>query len=152
MALSLDETVALLGARGPELDRLLAVAARLRDLGHGDVVTYSRKVFIPLTMLCRDRCHYCVFAKAPAKLEAPFLTPEEVVSIARTGAGAGCKEALFTLGDRPEDRYAVARDWLDERGFDSTLDYLRAVAIRVIEETGLLPHLNPGVATRRSPA
>ncbi|HET6714577.1 MAG TPA: bifunctional FO biosynthesis protein CofGH [Actinomycetota bacterium] len=145
VALSLDETVALLGARGPELDRLLAVAARLRDLGHGDVVTYSRKVFIPLTMLCRDRCHYCVFAKAPAKLEAPFLTPEEVVSIARTGAEAGCKEALFTLGDRPEDRYEVARDWLDERGFDSTLDYLRAVAIRVIEETGLLPHLNPGV-------
>ena len=145
VALSLDETVALLGARGPELDRLLAVAARLRDLGHGDVVTYSRKVFIPLTMLCRDRCHYCVFAKAPAKLEAPFLTPEEVVSIARTGAGAGLREALFTLGDRPEDRYAVARDWLDERGFDSTLDYLRAVAIRVIEETGLLPHLNPGV-------
>jgi FO synthase len=145
VALSLDETVALLGARGPELDRLLAVAARLRDLGHGDVVTYSRKVFIPLTMLCRDRCHYCVFAKPPPKLEEPFLTPEEVVSIARTGAEAGCKEALFTLGDRPEDRYAVARDWLDERGFDSTLDYLRAVAIRVIEETGLLPHLNPGV-------
>jgi FO synthase len=145
VALSLDETVALLGARGPELDWLLAVAARLRDLGHGDVVTYSRKVFIPLTMLCRDRCHYCVFAKPPPKLEEPFLTPEEVVSIARTGAEAGCKEALFTLGDRPEDRYAVARDWLDERGFDSTLDYLRAVAIRVIEETGLLPHLNPGV-------
>ena len=145
VALSLDETVALLGARGPELDRLLAVAARLRDLGHGDVVTYSRKVFIPLTMLCRDRCHYCVFAKPPPKLEEPFLSPEEVVSIARTGAEAGCKEALFTLGDRPEDRYAVARDWLGERGFDSTLDYLRAMAIRVIEETGLLPHLNPGV-------
>ena len=145
VALSLDEAAALLGARGEELDRLLAVAARLRDLGHGDVVTYSRKVFIPLTMLCRDHCHYCVFAKPPAKLEAPFLTPEEVVSIARAGAEAGCKEALFTLGDRPEDRYEIARAWLDHRGYDSTLDYVRAVAIRVIEETGLLPHLNPGV-------
>ncbi len=145
VALSLDEAAALLGARGEDLDRLLSVAARLRDLGHGDVVTYSRKVFIPLTMLCRDHCHYCVFAKPPAKLEAPFLTPEEVVSIARAGAEAGCKEALFTLGDRPEDRYEIARAWLDQRGYDSTLDYVRAVAIRVIEETGLLPHLNPGV-------
>jgi FO synthase len=144
-ALSLDETTALLGARGDDLERLLAVAARLRDLGHGDVVTYSPKVFVPLTMLCRDHCHYCTFAKPPAKLEAPFLTPEEAVAIARSGADAGCKEALFTLGDRPEDRYEVARTWLDERGYDSTLGYVRAVAIRVIEETGLLPHLNPGV-------
>ncbi|MEX2421399.1 MAG: radical SAM protein, partial [Actinomycetota bacterium] len=143
--LSLDETTALLGARGDDLGRLLDVAARLRDLGHGDVVTYSPKVFVPLTMLCRDHCHYCTFAKPPAKLEAPFLTPEEAVAIARAGAEAGCKEALFTLGDRPEDRYEVARAWLDERGYDSTLDYVRAVAIRVIEETGLLPHLNPGV-------
>jgi FO synthase len=143
--LSLDETTALLGARGDDLDRLLGVAARLRDLGHGDVVTYSPKVFVPLTMLCRDHCHYCTFAKPPAKLDAPFLTPEDAVAIARAGAEAGCKEALFTLGDRPEDRYEVARTWLDERGYDSTLGYVRAVAIRVIEETGLLPHLNPGV-------
>jgi FO synthase len=145
VTLSLDETTALLGARGDDLERLLDVAARLRDLGHGDVVTYSPKVFVPLTMLCRDHCHYCTFAKPPAKLDAPFLTPEEAVAIARAGAEAGCKEALFTLGDRPEDRYEVARAWLDERGYDSTLDYVRAVAIRVIEETGLLPHLNPGV-------
>ena len=144
-AVSLDEATALLGARGEHLGRLLAVAARLRDLGHGDVVTYSPKVFVPLTMLCRDHCHYCTFAKPPAKLEAPFLTPDEVVAIARAGAAAGCKEALFTLGDRPEDRYEAARAWLDARGYDSTLGYLRAVAIRVIEETGLLPHLNPGV-------
>ena len=109
------------------------------------MVTYSRKVFVPLTMLCRDHCHYCTFAKPPAKLEAPFLTPEEVVAIARAGAEAGCKEALFTLGDRPEERYDEARTWLSERGYDSTLDYVRAVAIHVIEETGLLPHLNPGV-------
>ena len=123
----------------------IAVAARLRDLGHGRRVTYSRKVFIPLTMLCRDHCHYCTFAKPPAKLDAPFLTPEEVVAIAEAGRRRGCKEALFTLGDRPEDRYPVAREWLAARGYASTLDYVRAVAIRVIEETGLLPHLNPGV-------
>ena len=143
--LSIEETTALLGARGEELERLLETASRLRDLGHGEIVTYSRKVFVPLTMLCRDHCHYCTFAKSPARLDTPFLTPEEVLAIARAGAEAGCKEALFTLGDRPEDRYEVARVWLGERGYDSTLDYLRAVAIMVIEETGLLPHLNPGV-------
>jgi FO synthase len=144
-ALTLDETQALAEARGPDLTRLMAVAASLRDLGHGDVVTYSPKVFIPLTMLCRDHCHYCTFAKPPAKLDHPFLTPEEAVAIADAGRRMGCKEALFTLGDRPEERYPVAREWLDQRGFASTLDYVRAVAIRVIEETGLLPHLNPGV-------
>jgi len=143
--LSLDEATALLRARGEPLDRLLSIASRSRDLGHGDVVTYSRKVFVPLTMLCRDHCHYCTFAKPPAKLGSPFLAPDEVVAIARAGAAAGCKEALFTLGDRPEERYEVARTWLKERGYDSTLDYVRAVAIRVVEQTGLLPHLNPGV-------
>ena len=102
-------------------------------------------MFIPLTMLCRDHCHYCTFAKPPAKLDTPFLTPEEAVSIADAGRRMGCKEALFTLGDRPEERYDVAREWLEARGYASTLDYVRAVAIRVIEETGLLPHLNPGV-------
>ena len=144
-ALSLEETEALLGARGDDLVRLMALAARLRELGHGRTVTYSRKVFIPLTMLCRDHCHYCTFAKPPAKLEHPYLTPEEVIRIAGSGRRLGCKEALFTLGDRPEERYPVARAWLDERGYGSTLDYVRAMAIRVIEETGLLPHLNPGV-------
>ncbi len=144
-ALSVDEAEALLSARGDDLERLLTIAARLRDLGHGDVVTYSRKVFIPLTMLCRDHCHYCTFAKPPARLEAPFLSPEEVVAIAEAGRRAGCKEALFTLGDRPERRYDVARTWLEERGYASTLDYVRAMAIHVIERTGLLPHLNPGV-------
>jgi len=144
-ALSLDETEALLWARGDDLERLMTVASGLRDLGYGQTVTYSRKVFIPLTMLCRDHCHYCTFAKPPAKLDHPFLTPDEVVAIAEAGRKMGCKEALFTLGDRPEERYDVARTWLDERGFGSTLEYVRAVAIRVIEETGLLPHLNPGV-------
>ena len=137
-------TVAARG-RGRRPRRLLAIAARLRDLGWGDTVTYSRKVFVPLTMLCRDHCHYCTFAKPPAKLDAPFLTPDEVVAIAEAGARAGCKEALFTLGDRPEERYPRRRAWLAARGYGSTLDYVRAVAIRVIEETGLLPHLNPGV-------
>ena len=139
------EIVALLQARGAQLDRVLNLATRLRSLGHGDRVTYSRKVFVPLTMLCRDHCHYCTFAKPPARLDAPFLAPEEVVAIAEAGRRLGCKEALFTLGDRPEDRYPVAAAWLAERGYSSTLDYVRAVAIRVVEETGLLPHLNPGV-------
>jgi FO synthase len=144
-ALSVQEVAALLSARGAGLVRLMGVAATLRDLGHGQVVTYSRKVFLPLTMLCRDHCHYCTFAKPPAKLEAAFLSPEEVVAIAEAGRVMGCKEALFTLGDRPEDRYEAAATWLHERGFGSTLDYVRAVAIQVLEATGLLPHLNPGV-------
>src|SRR5205823_3608296 len=146
-ALTVDEAEALLGARGDALDQLLSVAARLRDLGHGTTVTYSRKVFIPLTMLCREHCHYCTFAKPPAKLDRPYLTPDEVVAIARAGRAAGCKEALFTLGDKPEERYPVAREWLASYGYASTLDYVRAVSIRVIEDTGLLPHLNPGVMT-----
>jgi FO synthase len=143
--LSVDEVESLLLARGGDLDDLLTIASSLRDLGHGRTITYSRKVFIPLTMLCRDHCHYCTFAKPPAKLDTPFLTPEQVVAIAEAGREAGCKEALFTLGDKPEDRYPVAGAWLAERGYHSTLEYLRAVCIRVIEETGLLPHLNPGV-------
>jgi FO synthase len=145
--LSLDEVETLLSARGAALDELLAIASGLRDLGHGTTITYSRKVFIPLTMLCRDHCHYCTFAKPPAKLDSPYLAPEQVVAIAEAGRKLGCKEALFTLGDKPEDRYAEARGWLDERGYRSTLEYLRAVSIRVIEETGLLPHLNPGIMT-----
>ncbi len=144
-ALSVDEVEALLSARGADLERLMALARRLRELGHGTTVTYSRKVFIPLTMLCRDHCHYCTFAKPPARLDRPFLELDEVLAIAEAGRRLGCKEALFTLGDKPEDRYEAARTWLEERGYASTLDYVRAAAIRVIEETGLLPHLNPGV-------
>jgi len=146
-ALSTDEVEALLSVQGEALDELLGIASHLRDLGHGTTVTYSRKVFVPLTMLCRDRCHYCTFAKPPARLDHPFLTPEEAVAIAEAGRRRECKEALFTLGDRPEDRYAVAREWLESRGYHSTLDYVRSVAVKVIEETGLLPHLNPGVMT-----
>src|SRR5947209_10938319 len=144
-SLAAGDLEALLGARGEQLEALVQTAARIRDLGHGRAVTYSRKVFIPLTMLCRDHCHYCTFAKPPAKLEHPFLSADEVVEIASRGRDLECKEALFTLGDTPEDRYPVAREWLEARGFASTLDYVRAMSIRVIEETGLLPHLNPGV-------
>ncbi|MCD0451188.1 bifunctional FO biosynthesis protein CofGH [Actinocorallia sp. API 0066] len=148
------EAAVLLHARGEHLDQLLAHAARtrdagLRDAGRPGVITYSRKVFIPLTRLCRDRCGYCTFATAPHKLPAPFLSPDEVLDIARQGAALGCKEALFTLGDRPEDRWHQAREWLDEQGYDDTLSYVRAMAIRVLEETGLLPHLNPGVLSWR---
>src|SRR5438445_13873988 len=119
-SLSIDDLEALLGARGDALAELMLIAARIRDLGHGTTVTYSRKVFIPLTMLCRDHCHYCTFAKPPAKLDQPFHTPEEVVAIAEAGRRSGCKEALFTLGDKPEDRYPVAGRWLAERGYHST--------------------------------
>lgn len=149
-ALDADEAGALLAARGQMLDELLRIAGEIRDAGLRDagrpgVVTYSKKVFIPLTRLCRDRCHYCTFATVPHRLPAAYLERDEVLAIAREGAAQGCKEALFTLGDRPEERWPAARRWLDERGYDSTLDYLRACAVAVLEETGLLPHLNPGV-------
>jgi len=126
---------------------LTEAAEALTLEGFGRVVTYSRKVFIPLTRLCRDVCHYCTFAQAPGRLPAPFLAPEQVLEIARAGAAAGCKEALFTLGDKPELRYAAARRALEELGFATTLEYLRHCAERVLRETGLLPHLNPGVMT-----
>lgn len=156
VSLDRGEATALLAARGPDLEQLLAIAGAVRDRRIADdhragVITYSPKVFIPLTRLCRDRCHYCTFATTPGHLsrtgEGLFRTLDEVRAIARSGARAGCREALFTLGDRPEDRWPQARAWLDEAGFDSTLDYLRAAAITVVEETGLLPHLNPGVMT-----
>ncbi|MEV4107689.1 5-amino-6-(D-ribitylamino)uracil--L-tyrosine 4-hydroxyphenyl transferase CofH [Nonomuraea sp. NPDC049695] len=149
-ALDVTEATVLLHARGERLDALLEHASRVRDAGlqaagREGIITYSRKVFIPLTRLCRDRCGYCTFATAPHKVPAPFMSPDEVLEIARQGAAMGCKEALFTLGDRPEDRWHQARTWLDSHGYDDTLSYVRAMAIRVLEETGLLPHLNPGV-------
>jgi FO synthase len=149
-----SETAVLLTARGKDLEALCGTASRVRDAGleaagRPGVVTYSPKVFIPLTRLCRDRCHYCTFVTTPKRLEAageqPYLSPDEVLSVAKQGASLGCMEALFTLGDRPEDRWPEAGRWLDENGYDSTLDYVRAMAVLVLEETGLLPHLNPGV-------
>lgn len=144
-ALDLDEATALMGARGDQLEELLTLASSVRDVANDGVITFSKKVFIPLSRLCRDRCHYCTFATVPHRLPAAFLDRDEVLEIARQGAALGCKEALFTLGDRPEDRWPQAAEWLSERGYESTLDYLRSVAIAVLEETGLLPHLNPGV-------
>src|SRR3954451_23500377 len=112
------------------------------------LVTYSPKVFIPLTKLCRDVCHYCTFAKPPRRGERAYMTIDEMLAVARAGEAAGCREALFTLGDKPELRYRAARDELAALGFASTLDYLAAAARAVLEETSLLPHLNPGVLTR----
>src|SRR5690242_5526822 len=148
--LDVAETTVLLQARGDDLRTLMGHAARVRDAGleaagRPGVVTYSPKVFIPLTRLCRDRCHYCTFVTTPGRVHSPYLSLAEVVEIAEAGRAMGCKEALFTLGDRPEDRWNAARQWLDESGYDSTLDYVRAAAIAVLEQTGLLPHLNPGV-------
>jgi len=137
----------MIAAHDPPLDdlnRLMAMAREIRDAARGDIITYSRNVFIPLTRLCRDVCHYCTFARGPRAGPA-YLTPDEVLDIARAGAAAGCKEALFTLGDAPEDRYSAARAALAELGHSSTLDYLRASAALVLRETGLLPHLNPGI-------
>ena len=117
---------------------LIRQAARLRDAGHGNRISYSRKVFIPVTHLCRDKCHYCTFVTVPGKLRAEgkgmFMEPDEILEVARRGAELGCKEALFTLGDRPEARWDEAKQWLDERGYDSTLDYVRAMAIRVLDD------------------
>ena len=126
---------------------LARVASVLRDQGFRNVVTYSKKVFIPLTHLCRDVCHYCTFAQTPKKLDHPFMEIPQVLDVAKQGANLGCKEALFTLGEKPELRYRVAREWLAENGYQSTLDYLAHAARAVYEETGLLPHLNPGNMT-----
>ncbi|MBD0691885.1 bifunctional FO biosynthesis protein CofGH [Streptomyces sp. CBMA123] len=154
VALDLTEAAVLLQARGEDLRDLCASAARVRDAGleaagRPGVITYSKSVFIPLTRLCRDKCHYCTFVTVPGKLRRAghgmFMSPDEVLDIARRGAELGCKEALITLGDKPEDRWPEAREWLDAHGYDDTIAYVRAMSIRILEETGLLPHLNPGV-------
>ncbi|MGW0207714.1 bifunctional FO biosynthesis protein CofGH [Streptomyces sp. NPDC003233] len=154
VALDVAEAAVLLQARGEALTDLAASAARVRDAGleqagRPGVITYSKSVFIPLTRLCRDKCHYCTFVTVPGKLRRSghgmFMSPDEVLDIARKGAALGCKEALITLGDKPEDRWPEAREWLDAHGYDDTIAYVRAISIRILEETGLLPHLNPGV-------
>ena len=141
----LDDEEVLSLAGFDDTRSLMSVAGAIRDAGHQNTVSYSRKVFIPLTHLCRDVCHYCTFAQVPRKLKAPYLKPDEVLKIAQDGAKAGCKEALFTLGDKPELRYKAARDGLKELRQDSTLSYLRDMAQMVLDETGLFPHLNPGL-------
>ena len=142
---SKNEALAL--AEFADTRALARVASDLRDQGFRNVVTYSKKVFIPLTHLCRDVCHYCTFAQTPKNLDHPFMEIPQVLDVARQGANLGCKEALFTLGEKPELRYRVAREWLAENGYQSTLDYLAHAARAVYEETGLLPHLNPGNMT-----
>ncbi len=144
--LSAAEALAL--ADRPDLQPLTRIAAALRDETHGDLVSYSRKVFVPLTQLCRDVCHYCTFAHPPRPGEPAYLAAEEVLEIARAGARAGCREALFTLGDKPELRYGAAREALGRLGHETTLSYLTEMAELVLRETGLLPHLNPGIMTR----
>jgi len=131
-----------------DLASLQAEAGRIRAAAHGNRITFSPKVFIPLTMLCRDRCGYCTFAKAPARVAAPYLSLDQVLAIARAGRAAGCHEALFTLGEGPEDRYPAARQWLADHGYTSTVDYLVAACRAVVEETGLLPHANAGALGR----
>ncbi|GAB3151707.1 bifunctional FO biosynthesis protein CofGH [Microbacterium neimengense] len=152
--LSVDEVLALVTADGVDRDLLFAAASALRDeglalSGRPGVITYSRKVFVPLTTLCRDRCHYCIFVDTPGQLlkknKPAYMSPEQVLQVVRQGAALGCKEVLLTLGDRPEDRWPEARAWLDEHGYASTLDYVAAIARLVTAETGLLAHLNPGV-------
>ena len=130
-----------------QLAELIDAAGRLRDEGHGRCISYSRKVFIPLTHLCRDVCHYCTFAERPRAGRSAYLSPDEVLAVARAGAAAGCTEALFTLGDKPELRYRAAREALDALGYETTVDYLHAMCALVLE-TGLLPHANPGIMSR----
>ena len=139
-----DDEEALSLAGVDDTAALATVAATLRDRGHGNLITYSRKVFIPLTHLCRDVCHYCTFARTPKKIEQPYMSVEQVLDLCGDAARMGCQEALFTLGERPELRYTAARRALADMGFDSTLDYVREVAARVLQETGLLPHINAG--------
>jgi FO synthase len=142
-----DETVCLLTCSAGELDPLCAAARVLRDRGKGRVVTFSPKVFIPLTRLCRDTCGYCTFRTDPGSDPHLYMTPEEVLDVASAGQRLGCTEALFTLGERPEQRFPEARRWLERRGHKSTLSYLREAAELVLRETTLWPHLNPGTMT-----
>lgn len=152
--LDAGDATALLAVAGPDLERLLELAGAARDAGleasgRPRTITYSRKVFVPLTTLCRDRCHYCVFVDTPGQLlkkhKPAFMSPEQVLAVVRQGQAMGCKEVLLTLGDRPEDRWPEARAWLDDHGFDSTLAYVAHIARLVTAETGLLAHANPGV-------
>src|SRR5258707_14235614 len=144
----LDRASALLLAEQAPLPELFSAATEIRARGKGTVVTFSKKVFIPLTTLCRDYCGYCTFRKDPGQPGAHFMTPDEVLALAEQGRRAGCKEALFSLGDQPERIFPEAREFLRQQGFARTLDYLAAMCELVLERTGLLPHANPGVMDR----
>jgi FO synthase len=143
-----DRETALFVSNAAPLDALLAAAAEVRDRGRGRVVSFSKKVFVPLTTLCRDYCSYCTFRKDPGQPGAHFMTPDEVLALAEQGSRAGCKEALFSLGDQPERIFPEAREFLRRQGFARTLDYVAAMSELVLEKVGLLPHANPGVMDR----
>src|SRR5256885_3632968 len=144
----IDRAKALRVATEAPLDKLLAAATEIRLRGKGTVVSFSKKVFIPLTTLCRDYCGYCTFRKDPGEPGAHFMSPEEVLALAERGRRAGCQEALFSLGDQPERIFPEAREFLRTHGYSRTLDYLAAMCELVLEKTGLLPHANPGVMDR----
>ncbi len=150
--LSPDDALALVGAGPSAAAEMAAVASGLRDRGRGKVVSFSPKVFIPLTRLCRDFCGYCTFRQNPGSAAELYMTPEEVLGVARSGEKLGCTEALFTLGERPEQRYPAAAEWLRQRGYNTTLDYLSDMCRLVLEETSLMPHANPGTMSRREMA
>ena len=147
-----DEARAMASSTEGELASLCRVASLLRDRGKGHTITFSPKVFIPLTHLCRDFCSYCTFRQSPSQSDTLYMTPQEVLEVARAGEVLGCTEALFTLGERPEQRYPQARQWLNHRGFRTTLEYLKHVSSLVLKETSLLPHGNPGTMSRREMA
>jgi FO synthase len=148
---TLDRTagIALIEAQGEALEAILGAAARLRDRGKGRTVTYSRKVFLPLTNLCRDDCGYCTFKRDPGHAGAHTMTLDEVLAVCETGARLGCKEALLSLGDKPEARFPEHRDWLSRHGYRTTMDYVRAACEAIVEHTPLLPHANPGLMSER---
>ena len=146
--ISREDAYGLITAEGSDLVAVMLAASVLRDRHKGRLVTYSRKVFIPLTNLCRDKCGYCTFAKPPGHPDARTMTPDEVLAVARAGQAQGCKEALFSLGEKPEEQHALARTHLKELGYETMTAYLAAMCELVFEETGLLPHANCGVLTR----
>ncbi|MSQ11930.1 MAG: 7,8-didemethyl-8-hydroxy-5-deazariboflavin synthase subunit CofG [Dehalococcoidia bacterium] len=146
--LAREEAHLLMRAPVRALPAICRAAASLRDRGKGKRASFSPKVFIPLTRLCRDTCGYCTFRQEPSQLPKPYMTPEEVLGVARAGARLGCTEALFTLGERPEQRYPEAQQWLQHRGYRTTIEYLRDMGSLVLRETGLLPHVNPGTMSR----
>ena len=151
-AMRVEDARTLATSSEEDLPFLCRAAAMLRDRGKGNVVTFSPKVFIPLTMLCRDFCGYCTFRKSPDEVDDLYMTPDQVLATAKAGDRMGCAEALLTLGERPEQRYPEAKAWLSDRGHRTTLDYVSEVSSTILEETGLLPHGNPGTMSRREMA
>lgn len=144
-----EEVLHLRNVTDVQMGEFCAIAAGLRDQGKGTVITFSPKVFLPLTRLCRDFCGYCTFRQDPSESKTLYLTPDEILDVVKEGEKLGCTEALFTLGERPEQRYSEAKQWLNARGYNSTLEYLTEMCRLVVSETGLIPHVNPGTMTHK---